>query len=93
MRQFVGLIDDLSLKEVSARLAKYLLDLYAKTHTEIVDLPVTKTTLAASLGTVSETLSRTLKKMQARTIIAVEGRRIHLLDMDTLIDLAAGEKL
>jgi len=93
LRRFVGLIDDLSLKDVSARLAKVLLDLQARTGTATVKLDSTKTTLASRLGTIAETLSRTLRKMQAAGIIRVDGRSITIRDTDRLIELAAGERL
>jgi CRP-like cAMP-binding protein len=93
LRQFVNLIDDLSLKEVSARLAKYLLDLARHQGRDRVELDTTKSVLAARLGTAPETLSRILGKMQARGAVTVEGRRIDLSDRELLSDLAAGMKL
>ncbi len=93
LRRFVHLIDDLSLKEVSARLAKYLLDLHAHAGKTTVELDSTKATLASRLGTIAETLSRTLRKMQQRKVIDVEGRRITIMDRERLMELAAGEKL
>ena len=93
LRRFVGLIDDLALKEVSARLAKYLLDLKARAGTNKVELDSTKAMLASRLGTIAETLSRTLNKMQKRQIVNVSGRTIEILDADTLANLAAGMKL
>lgn len=93
LRRFVGLIDDLSLKEVSARVAKYLLDLSVHAHAGEVQLDSTKAMLAARLGTIAETLSRTLKKMQVRNIIDVKGRRVSILDKEALVDLAAGMRL
>ncbi len=93
LRQFVNLIDDLSLKEVSARLAKYLLDLASHQGRSRVELDTTKSILAARLGTAPETLSRIFAKMQARGAVAVEGRWIELSDRDLLADLAAGMKL
>jgi CRP/FNR family transcriptional regulator, dissimilatory nitrate respiration regulator len=93
LRRFVGLIDDLSLKEVSARLAKYLLDLSVHTQSNEVQLDSTKAMLAARLGTIAETLSRTLKKMQTRKVIDVRGKGVTILDREALVDLAAGERL
>lgn len=93
LRRFVHLIDDLSLKEVSARLAKYLLDLHAHGGSAMVELDSSKATLAARLGTIAETLSRTLRKMQQRKVIDVDGRRVTIMDRERLIELAAGERL
>ncbi len=93
LRHFVNLIDDLSLKEVPARVAKVLLDEAAHAGGLIVRLGTTKAVLAARLGTVPETLSRILKKMQERQIIDVSGRSITIRNRDVLVDLAAGMKL
>jgi len=93
LRRFVGLIDDLSLKDVSARLAKHIQELSLKTGRNVVELTTTKTVLASKLGTIAETLSRTLKKMQIKKIIKVNGRQITILDEDALDDIAEGEKL
>ncbi len=93
LRMFVNLVDDLALKEVSARLAKHLMDLRVRRPAPEVTLETSKAVLAARLGTIAATLSRTLARMQRRKIIAVHGRRIRLLDLDALAELAAGIKL
>jgi CRP/FNR family transcriptional regulator len=93
LRFFVNLVDDLSLKEVSARLAKYLLDLRATSGMDTVTLDISKTMLASRLGTIAETLSRTLRKMQERRILRVEGARVRIVNLALLLNLAAGEKL
>ncbi|MBT3192729.1 MAG: Crp/Fnr family transcriptional regulator [Verrucomicrobia bacterium] len=92
LRRFVGLIDDLSLKDVSARLAKYLLDLSEKAASETIVLDTTKVVLAARLGTIAETISRTFRKLQGSEVIDVRGREITILDEDRLQDIAAGMK-
>ncbi len=94
LRGFVRLIDDLSLQEISARLAKHLLDLEARQgHAGELRLECAKTVLAARLGTVAETLSRTLRKLQDRQIVTVTGKTVRLLDREALQDVAAGMKL
>ncbi len=98
LRRFASLIEDLSLKEVSSRIAKYLLDLSIKSLKEgrnpkEVELDLTKTQLALKLGTISETLSRTLAKMKARGIIDVSKNRILILNREALEELASGLKL
>jgi len=93
LRQFVGLIDDLSLKEVSARIAKVLLDTSSQYRSTCFELPTTKILLAARVGTAPETLSRTLKKMQKKQMIDVSGRSITIINRDALVDVAAGDKL
>jgi CRP/FNR family transcriptional regulator, dissimilatory nitrate respiration regulator len=93
LRRFVNLIDDLSLKEVSARLAKHILDLKVREGGNMIELDSTKTVLASRLGTISETISRTLKKMQNKGIIEVKGSTIKVIDEELLIELSAGFKL
>lgn len=93
LRGFVHLIDDLALKEVSARVAKYLLDLQARAGGRHVRLEGSKAALASRLGTVAETLSRTLGKMQRRGMLTVAGRDFEIRDREALLALAAGAKL
>jgi CRP/FNR family transcriptional regulator len=87
LRQFATQIEELTFKDVPARLARYLLDL-AGDEGERVDLPISKTQLASNLGTVSETLSRTFRKLTDDEIIEVRGKTIHIHDRDRLEDLA-----
>lgn len=93
LRHFVQLIDDLALKEVSARLAKVLLDLAVCQHSDAVQLETSKAMLASRIGTIAETLSRTLAKMQKQGVVSVRGRSITIQNRPALQALAAGEKL
>ena len=94
LRHFVELVDDLSLKEVSARVASHILHLFDRAGgAKQVQLETTKGMLASRLGTIAETLSRTLAKMQRNGIIRVRGRKITILDRHRLEELAEGEKL
>lgn len=90
LRHFVGLVDDLSLKEVSARLARHLLEGAETQGSDVVELQTTKTVLASRLGTIAETLSRTLARLQRDELILVEGKQVTLLDRASLEDLAEG---
>jgi CRP/FNR family transcriptional regulator len=98
LKRFTSLIEELSLKEVSSRVAKYLIDLQMKSTKEgkspkEVELDLSKTQLALKLGTVSETLSRTLAKMKAKGIIDVKRSRILILNREALEELASGLKM
>jgi CRP-like cAMP-binding protein len=98
LRRFASLIEELSFKEVSSRIAKYLIDLSSKLSKEgknsrEVELDLSKTQLASKLGTISETLSRTLAKMKAKGIIDVKKNRILILDREALEELSSGLKL
>jgi len=98
LRRFASLIEELSLKEVSSRMAKYLIDLSMRLSKEgknskEVELDLSKTQLASKLGTISETLSRTLAKMKAKGIIDVKKNRILILNREALEELASGLKI
>ena len=98
LRRFAVLVEELSLREVSSRIAKYLLDLSVRSSKEgrspkEVELDLSKTQLALRLGTISETLSRTLAKMKAKGFIDVRGNRIQILNREALGELASGIKL
>jgi CRP/FNR family transcriptional regulator len=98
LKRFASLIEELSLKEVSSRVAKYLMDLSLKLSKEgkspkEVELDLSKTQLALKLGTISETLSRTLAKMKAKGIIDVKRNKILILNRGTLEELASGLKI
>jgi len=91
LRQFAVQIEELTFKDVPARLACYLLEL-AGDEQRVINLPISKTQLASRLGTVSETLSRTFRKLSEEALLQVEGKVITILDRDRLEDLAASYK-
>lgn len=88
LREFAALIEQLSLKEVPARLATVLLDLAARQGSDAVRLPQTKRQLAAQIGTAAETLSRALGRLREAGAIDVQGGDIRLLDRDALRRIA-----
>jgi CRP/FNR family transcriptional regulator len=98
LNYFIRLVEDLSLKEISLRLAEYLIEAMKERgiskgeHIEI-ELDIKKSDLASRLGTISETLSRTLKKFRDRGIIEVDGRKIIILKRDLLFKIAEGKKI
>lgn len=91
LRQFTVQIEDLTFRDVPARLARYLLTFFDPAPVSIT-LSVSKTQLASNLGTTSETLSRTFRKLSDDEIIRVQGRNIDILDADRLFDLAESYK-
>ena len=85
LRRFVAQIEDLSLKEVPARLAGYLLYLMEEQGSEeSVELEISKGQLASLLGTIPETLSRIFAKMSDEGLIAVDGKKIRIFDRAAL---------
>ena len=94
LRQFTVQIENLSLKEIPARLASYLTYLADEQATvDFVSLTISKGQLASLLGTIPETLSRILTKMSKQGLIQVEGRNIKLLNRNGLEELAQHGKL
>jgi len=87
LRQFANQIEDLTFKDVPSRLARYLMDLSRGTK-RTVELPISKSQLASNLGTVSETLSRTLRKLSEDDLISVSGKTVEIIDFDRLEELA-----
>ena len=93
LRQFTVQIENLSLKEIPARLATYLLYLSEEQgHGDHVTLSISKGQLASLLGTIPETLSRIFAKLSSQQLIQVEGRKIALLDNEGLKNLAQSGK-
>jgi CRP/FNR family transcriptional regulator len=89
LRQFAAQIENLSLKEIPARLASYLIYLAEEQNSgDVVTLNVSKGQLASLLGTIPETLSRIFAKLSGQNLIRVEGPKITLLDRQGVEDLA-----
>jgi len=89
LRQFTVQIENLSLKEVPARLAGYLIYLAEEQGSEdSVTLDISKGQLASLLGTIPETLSRIFAKLNQDGLIQVKDRTIMLLDFSRLEELA-----
>jgi CRP/FNR family transcriptional regulator len=77
----VGLLDDLTLKDVKTRLANWLIQRCPNpaSHRPVcIRLPSTKRVLAAELGTVSETLSRTVAKLRDQHLLTTDGDTVTL---------------
>jgi CRP/FNR family transcriptional regulator, dissimilatory nitrate respiration regulator len=90
LREFTRTIENLSLKEVPARLAAHLLLLHETTGTSSFKLDLPKGHLASYLGTTPETLSRILKKMDEMELINMAGHQITILNEEELEALATG---
>ena len=87
LRQFAAQIENLSLKEVPARLAGYLL--FASEENggiDSIELTISKGQLASLLGTIPETLSRIFAKMGEEGLISVDGKKITILDREGLAE-------
>jgi CRP/FNR family transcriptional regulator, dissimilatory nitrate respiration regulator len=84
LRVLVGMLDDLTLKDVESRLLNWLVKhsrgLPHGGNGPVINLPGTKRVLAAELGTSSETLSRTLAKLRGLKLITVAAKTITVHD-------------
>ncbi|CAG1771463.1 Fumarate and nitrate reduction regulatory protein [uncultured bacterium] len=93
LRILTDRLEKLAIKEVSGRLAAYLmseLQSQGKENSIImaITLSISKATLAAYLGTITETLSRTFQKLAADGIITVKGKKIIIHRLQELQQLA-----
>jgi CRP/FNR family transcriptional regulator len=94
LRKLTGLVEELSLTDVTTRLAHHLCgmtDLKTGKVLRKITLSEKKTTLASQLGTIPETLSRSLAKLTKEGVIKVDGRTIEILDPVRLAKIAGGE--
>jgi CRP/FNR family transcriptional regulator len=99
LRVLVGQLEDLTLKDVETRLANWLVKRCPKLESQQpvrIELTMAKRVLAAELGTVSETLSRTLAKFREQKLLAVKGKTIVVLSptrLNALLRRNLGEAL
>lgn len=92
LKRMTDLVENIALRDVETRLVRYLSDELAGRGVAIKDgtayeLDVSKNVLASRLGTVPETFSRTLKKLQEEGKIRVKGKQIRILKADSLFSI------
>jgi CRP-like cAMP-binding protein len=96
-RYMTNLVEELSLKEVSHRLARFLRDRAAKSGVQTkrgIEFPLEETNqeIGAEIGTVRDLVSRNLRRFVDRGIIRLERRKLIVLDMAELEAQIAGSK-
>jgi len=79
----IALVEDLSLKSVESRLAKFILtrsenDIYTRKKWETQDF------IAAQIGTVPDVLSRIMRKFEDEHIIHFDRQQIKILNQQGL---------
>ena len=85
LRQFVAKIEELSLKDIKARLAGYLLAHSTIENGETVfRLKYSKKELSSLLGTIPETLSRALSFLKQKRLITEADNKIIIPDAEKL---------
>jgi len=93
-------IESITLKDVSKRVAEFILNEYSARHKstrkerpplppESIRLKISKYDLASYLGTIIETLSRTFKKLQDENVIEVNGKVITIKNLSRLKEIAS----
>lgn len=90
VRSFAGLVEQLSLKDLTARTAGLLLAESRAAGRTTFELRATRDELAAALGTVRELVSRSLGRLRKAGLIRVAGRRVTIVDERGLTELAEG---
>ncbi len=88
VRTFAGLIEDLALRDVTARVAGWLLAEARRGGGDTVELPGTREEMGARLGTVRELVSRALGRLRAAGVITVRGRTVRVRDASRLAAFA-----
>jgi CRP-like cAMP-binding protein len=97
LRVIVGLLDDLTLKDMETRLANWLLKQCPRPVSAApveIKLNRTKRVLAAEMGTTSETLSRTLAKFRDQKLLRVTGNTVVVMrprELQKLLQRNLGE--
>jgi CRP-like cAMP-binding protein len=96
-RYMTSLVEELSLKEVSHRLARFLRDRALKSGVQTkrgIEFPLDETNqqIGAEIGTVRDLVSRNLRRLVDRGIIRLERRKVIVLDMAELEAQIAGSK-
>ena len=87
VQHYIGMVEDLSLRSVEARLANTLLQHAEKQDTQLI-VPrrywTTFDEMAVRLGTVRDVLSRALKTLETDGLLKVEKNQIVVLDTQAL---------
>ena len=92
-RTMVRQIKTLKLRPGPQRVAAYLLALTLRQSNEAeVTLPYEKGLIASQLGMTRESFSRILATLQ-RDIVHVDGQKVHIRNLDALLELSAPDPL
>ncbi len=91
VRQLVGLLEDVVLRDASGRVARHLLKADPSAGRSAFILPMLKKDLASHLNLTSETLSRTLRRLAETGLIEViDHQQFRILQPAALQDVAQG---
>ena len=90
VRNLVGLLEDLVLRDATARVARHLIQSDGTRGQGEFTLPMRKKDLASHLNLTSETLSRTLHRLVDCGLIETHEQRIRIRELDKLQEVADG---
>jgi CRP/FNR family transcriptional regulator len=88
---FRNALTDLTLKEVPARFASYVLSLQPEQNRNI-KISISKTTIAQMIGTTKETFSRLLARLARGRVLTYRGNQLRVLNRARLEKIATGEE-
>jgi len=80
LAKVIGRMEELTFTSIDYRLAKVLVDLHERRQTN-----VTHNDLAVELGTAREVVSRHLKQMERRGLVALARGKVTVLDLPKLV--------
>ncbi len=89
MRELTKKVEDLTFKDVTNRLIEFIVEEVKRSGTEklpepFIKLTISKKTLASYLSTITETLSRSLHKLEKEGLIRIAGRKIFIENLTGL---------
>ncbi|MBI4286799.1 MAG: Crp/Fnr family transcriptional regulator [Chloroflexi bacterium] len=84
LRDMVSLVEDLSFRHVTARLAKILLEHAVQFGEESPERRLTQQQMAAMIGTAREMVGRSLKNLETMGAIRVERQKIIIVNREML---------
>lgn len=91
VRQLVGLLEDVVLRDAAARVARHLVEADPERRGQVFNLRVAKKELANHLNLTSETLSRTLRRLADSSLIElVDAQQIRVIAPHALEQVAGG---
>lgn len=91
LRELRDALTDLTMKDVPARFASYVLSLAVDPRAPL-KVNISKTTLAQMLGTTKETFSRLLHRLAEHQVLTYRGQQIKILNRPRLQRIARGDE-